>query len=564
MQTPIKSLIKTISTIMLMLSFTQFTFADNKEEMDEIWKFSKNFFSKVYESLDTSSKSSHRLSLETWISQKSIEDLINKNDVSESFQEITDYCDRKFAWKRLTCEENLISKYYNEEDMLKLESEFFKKDINNEIWADWDVKNSFFDLVYDLNIIDIILFWEDATIFYYKYWKLSDPFDSGWDSSGSGSENKIKQISNYLDWNYDDLQFKEATNDIYWNEIKTELVPYSILEQQYHWSNQEIINSFKWGNNVCSDPHKFVFKDKEINPVLVANELLTETVWNKTVTTNIKTLETLWIPSSVFFNLTNFDSKDMSALKIWEDGFISFIDLNENKEKECSEQLYWWLICLDELKKSWLCTEDKNFCIEISKKNKDQNVLGDSSSYSTNSACINCIVKIMINIIEEKLMWNSLNPKENSNKNWNLPNWLSVFKPVSKILDVTYLRIPWLTEKDPYDLNLERIKKEREYQKALNANPPKCFDRSTIQNNQQIKNVSNNTEKCEDIVKASKKNIESSQKKESRVRSRKTYFDDVFWRFKEFRELFEDWIEENVRNMPFQKWENIEPCNTKG
>ncbi len=553
----LKSSIITLS----ILIFTQTWFADNKKELEDIKKLSNNFFSEIYNSLDTSSKSSFRLSLETWISQKTIEDLVNKIDNRESFAEITQYCNNNFKWKpRWTCEENLVEKYYNEEDIIKLQSDFFQESLNNEIWADWDIQNSFFDLVYDLNIIDIILFWEEATIFYYKYWKLWDPFHSSWNKDGTWSTNAIEQINDYLAWNYDNLQ-NTQTGVSYWSLTETEIIEYSYLEQQYHWSNQEVTNSFEWGGQSCFDPHSFTFNQTQINSNLVANDQLTAMSWSLIITNNINTLEELWISNSVFLNLTNLDSEDLSMIEIWEDWFIDFVDPNEDDEKECSKELYWWLFCLDDLKNEWICTENKNFCIEIKRTVKEQNVLWDSSRYESSSSCINCIVKIMINIIEDNLMWRSIHPRENSNKNWNLPNWMSVFRPMSKIIDISYLTIPWLTGKDPEDLDLKRIKKEREHEEAKRKNTMNCFDRSTLQDNQQIDTVRYNMQECENVQIASKKYTNSSQKKQSRVKSRKTYFDDVHWRFKEFRELFESWIEENIINIPFNKWKNIKSCN---
>jgi len=104
---------------------------------------------------------------------------------------------------------------------------------------------------------------------------------------------------------------------------------------------------------------------------------------------------------------------------------------------------------------------------------------------------------------------------------------MSVFRPMSKIIDISYLTIPWLTGKDPEDLDLKRIKKEREHEEAKRKNTMNCFDRSTLQDNQQIDTVRYNMQECENVQIASKKYTNSSQKKQSRVKSRKTYFDDV-------------------------------------
>lgn len=545
-----------ISLLILTIFLYQNIFAEEDAEIDEIKKFTKNFYSEVYNNLDTEKKTSFRLSKESWLSQWAIESIINSED--KYFDEITNYCNEKFNWRRWECEKSITDKFLYEEDILKIEKWFNKETFANEIWSDWNMQNSFFDVIYDLNIIDIILFWEDATIFFYKYdSSSSEPLYSLWKWNTNQNSGNVELIKNYIEWTDEFWKPTTTWNKIIWNSWT--LINGDNSDTKKYWTNLEVKNYYSWNSDMCTDPLRFAFEDNTKNSTWW-NQIINWTTWSSLIES--PDFDNLGISEELFSNITNLDNEDFKILKIWNDWYLEFKDENKKKDIECKKKLYWWLICLDKLKNTWLCTEDKMFCIEIIYKITTQDLLWWYSWWWKNSWwCIACLVRKMIMIIEDNLMWRTLTPRENSNKNGNLPNWMSVFRNPSKLFNVTYVPLPWLKEKDPNIIDKMRIEKERENEKTLYSEITNCEDRSFITPWQEANKVSDNHNDCATILDNGKNFLWKYQKEISRIDSRKMYFSDVYLRFKEFRTLFENWIEYNINKMPLNDWEKIKSCN---
>ena len=554
-----------IFIIFILILLNQNVFAFSKKEEDKIIKYSKNFYSDVYNTFDNSSKISSRLSKETSLSKETINSIINWR--YENIDKIKLYCEKKWLvlW---TCTQNIINKYNNEDEILKLENALYQEGHVNEVWADWDLSNGFFDIVYDLNIIDIILFWEEASIFLYQYeqecpWELfGKDCDEGDDSNKKKGNNKkpktkADRIKNYIQEQENYLVQSKTWKAISWdvNLTWTKRVISNLTEN--YWTNTEVENQYSIQSGMCSDPLLFSFKQHWED---VLNTKVTQVATDTTVASNSSWatgLTNLTISRELFSSITGFDEKDLKNIDVWKDWSIVFPDENKEKKKECKKSLYWNLICLDDLKNLWWCSDDKQtFCIEVKYIKWEQGVLWSGAD---TPSCINCIVKQIIEIIEDNLLWLPLHPRDNSNQNWSVPNRYWSSKLPFKFIDITSVPVPWLIEKDPKDNNKKESEKDRESQKTSKTPPTNCLSRSTVSQGSQ-KKVSQSIDDCNTVSSESKKLGTQNIEQKTQINSRKYYFNDVYLRIREFRTLFQSWIEENIAKMPFSKFEEIKTC----
>jgi hypothetical protein len=102
----------------------------------------------------------------------------------------------------------LKDNYLYEKKLITLETKLKSEASASEIWSDGDLSNSFFDIIVDLNIIEVILFSENS----YEF-----PFSDNYDFSDNSSNNND---SSQNDENNDDdnlISLKVMAND--WIEI---------------------------------------------------------------------------------------------------------------------------------------------------------------------------------------------------------------------------------------------------------------------------------------------------------------------------------------------------------
>lgn len=530
---------------------------ESKDDYDEIIQMWTNFYNETYDNIDVSRKSTFRLSLETWLSQEAIDNFINNKDSTKTFKEITNYCNKNF-WteQRWSCEDMIRNKISTEKIIFDFEKTLKNETYWNEIYADWDLSNSFFDIIHDLNIIDIILFWEDATIFFFKY----DKDNKNTDNPYRPTINKSWELedNNLLQWLDSQNDYSWTLWDEEWNIWNDNLIPLNsndILNSS--WTNTKV-NIINDNGNICRDPLKLTFTQNS-NKNIFWNNNGSESSWEIPETEESDLIHNNWIPDELFNEIIWWDINSIqnnSAI------FKPNLNLSINKqktEKVCKKELYWWLICLDDLKNNWWCTKDKVFCVEINYKTANHKT---SWEWEDNS-CIACIVKSIIKMIDKELMWRALYPRENSNKNWSVPNWLWIFGNPSKFISVEWLPLPWLSEKSGEKLSLEKMEEEREHSKDYNSNITNCESRCLVKQQwwQQTSDAITCNEECYESLNVIKDVWNKSLSKEKNVNSQKGYFSDVNWRLNEFRELFERWIEDQIRAFPFFEWENIKQCN---
>lgn len=140
----------------------------------------EDFYLTIYESTkDSQQNVLRRLELQTSFTQTEISQALQGN-YTEGFKEA---CFARFGSETsdvlYRCHGILEDNFKYEQHLIDLEGRLANEALASEVWSDGDLSNSFFDIMTDFNIVEIILFGENT----YTY-----PFDGdGSDSSDSGA-----------------------------------------------------------------------------------------------------------------------------------------------------------------------------------------------------------------------------------------------------------------------------------------------------------------------------------------------------------------------------------------
>ena len=514
--------------------------------------FSENFFSDIYNKTEYQKTSLKRLSSKLWLDEKFLNNFLNPQNSNKKIS-LWIKCDKnKWNFCKMVKKDNSHISYYenilrnkiqNEIKIVKLEEKLQSIWENEEIFADWDYNNSFFDVVTQWNIIDAILFWKDWMTPFYKYKKKKKNNNDN-NSNDNNVENKIK--NQIQDWKSKEKTNKETSYFNSLNQSESQNIKKLSDKKNFYW---KIKNSkeIKKKLQICIDP--FLVEKNSWN-----EKIFSKTEKNKSITDKIlKETWNSWKNISEITDKINLEWYDFQISENW------FIKPNEkvNSWKECKKPLYWWYICLDS--SFWKCYpiwkkiseemwENWQFCVDIRFITGSQDLLWNWKSAN----CINCYIEKWLQIIEDKLYWEALYPRRNKIKNWNLPN-LSWLKRMFSFLDISYVPMPWDKE------NYRKNEKKEKLQLKESCSP--SFKNKFQQSEWYFSKFDKLTTEEQKIVNEyCRNNILNEKNKEKAAILKDAYFWDVNWRISEFRNLFQNWILDNIQWMPFNKLENMKSC----
>ena len=167
----------------------------------------ENLYLRIYESAkkDINTKSFERLSVQSGFSQADIQ-MALEGRINDSLKK---KCERLFqlntSQSLYNCLSTLKENYLYEKNLIAFETRLKGESMASEIWSDGDLSNSFFDVVVDLNIIEIILFGENT----YEY-----PFSDNYDfSDDEDDEDNIGDQEDSDDSDEDSDEDNEVTDD---------------------------------------------------------------------------------------------------------------------------------------------------------------------------------------------------------------------------------------------------------------------------------------------------------------------------------------------------------------
>lgn len=523
-----------------MASFIFFSFANASDFKYEIDKW--EFYSSVYDDIDSANdRAAKKVSLETWISEEALVSLFYNLD--DNFPEIKKYCDKESNKNYSSCHNSLNKKLLfekeNEEFLFELE-EYWKY---NQIWADWDLDNSFFDIVYDLNVIDYILFWEDSTelsmdLINLDFWKWDDDdknpdSQDPWSSDNETSSSSSSSSSSW-DWNSN----PDTSSSWWWPWDNS-----SSSSSSSTWSSWDPKTNDS--NEICIDPllykktQKENDKEKDNNDDYNSRENKKKKEFNNALSSNENFSN---LDPDLAYEIFHWNTellKNSSNSKYWFSGLDKKIP-NEN----CKKPIYWWLICLDDL---FYCNDNEMFCVEVNFK---ETVL--ESYYAKESSCVNCFVEFMLKTIKEELLWKTLNPKENSIKSPSVTNWLTIFWWFSPNLDISYKPLPWDKEIN----NFEETEEEKIFESIINPSVTNCEDANTKAETS-IEKQNNEIAICKETQEYIKEKETEREVYQNITKSKKFFEADASGRFEEFKDLFEAWVLNNIRWFPIEKLEDL-------
>lgn len=153
----------------------------------------QGLYLRIYESVknDLGKKSLERISKQSTFSQSDIEQALEGNFTENLIEKCKAlYNQSNLSSDLYSCLSTLEENYNYEKRLVALETEMKGEGEANEIWSDGELSNSFFDLIVDLNIIEIILFGENT----YEF-PFSDNYDFSDNSNNSDSNNAENQNS---------------------------------------------------------------------------------------------------------------------------------------------------------------------------------------------------------------------------------------------------------------------------------------------------------------------------------------------------------------------------------
>lgn len=229
--------------------------------------FSENFYSdiknEVYENEQKQLIESIQAALKT--REEFVENLLNDNLSIDEQKELDNLCANNaksgISAKQI-CLENIEEFIAAEIDLAKIQSQMNAELSVNEIWSNGTLVDSPFDLVVDLNIIDVILFGSEAEIPFAQYDKKKRPVSSvvvGRRISTEGTTNSGDDLDDSKDdfielteggvlYSGDDLDMLSSDDDIT-SDYEGELNTISSIDNQL----------------ACSDPRELVYIDFSVN-----------------------------------------------------------------------------------------------------------------------------------------------------------------------------------------------------------------------------------------------------------------------------------------------------------
>jgi len=503
--------------------------------------FYENFYSNIYDETDYKKKSLERISDETWLDEKFLLSFYNW-----SWATLLDTECKTNKWplcKIVNLHKNtelfysniLTNKINSELKLVKLEQKLKSTAEDEEIFADWDYDNSFFDIVTQWNIIDVILFWKDWMTPFFKYKKDNKKEEKKSDNNNQKPDQKIK--------NQKENKYKE--DKISFFDDKTKNFSENKTEKTKNWF---YLNTIKNQNKkeeelqICLDPN--LININSLNKKRLAQKWEKSSTLDKTLQENNKINSINWekIKSE---NENSIDLKKNQTSKNW------FVKPKDDWWEECKKPLYWWYICLDDISK-WNCYKiwkdwkNWSFCWEINMITDSQDLLWNIKWDNS----INWYISKWLKIIEDKIYWEALFPRENSLNNWNLPNLIWTKRDFS-FLDISWMAMPW--EKENYKKN------ERKPQINLEEKYNPDFQDKIWQAQWDIVKLEKLlSEKTAKEYKDLNKTKILSQEKAATIKD--AYFWDINWRITEFRNLFQNWILENINWLPFEKLKKLPSC----
>lgn len=542
--------------IIFFLFFSENTFSFSIKNNEK--EFSENFYSDIYEKTDYKKKSLERISNETWLDEDFLIWFENPNNIKlkkwEKKKSLFEKCKEEGSKNWNLCK--IINKnntkdsiYYNnylinkinfEIKLVKLEQKLKSIWDNEDIFSDWDYKNSFFNVVTQWNIIDAILFWKDWMTPFFKYKKSED------------NQGNIKKIDN---------QNPENTYTQTENKTNKEVITYFWYNTSF--KSEILNNSIKnWSSDskIFKDKNWKIITDICIDPFLVENNLNNQKIFYKNNKNYSNIEKILKNNNNSWKNISqdnqsnySYDDTNYTITSNW------FIEPKEDEWEKCKKPLYWWYICLDSNK--WDCFpiwkkinwsnegENWKFCWEIKYISWSQDLFWNRED--TN--CINCYIKKSLQIIEDKIEWQVVYPRPNDIK-MSIPNSKWINRDYS-FLEISYKPMPW--DKENYKKNEK--KEETTLEKKCEAQFRDIIQQS-LWNIDKLFKLSKEGKITQD--KYCKNNKLKLDSKESIAIIKDAYFWDTNQRITEFRNLFQKWILKNIESMPFDKLENIPSCKS--
>ncbi len=204
----------------------------------------RDMYLSIYESTkkDIDQKTLERVSKQSNFSQEELESILG-GVFTEGFRS---KCESLFqsqtSQSLYSCMAILKDNYEYEKHLITLETSLKGDSDASEIWSDGDLSNSFFDLIVDLNIIEIILFGENT----YQY-----PFGDSYNFDLFGEHNDGNSGSDQSDEVDDGVDGSEKNKDDSVDDSKICIDPDEIIFEKTIWTtnNNLISGSFSSSDN---------------------------------------------------------------------------------------------------------------------------------------------------------------------------------------------------------------------------------------------------------------------------------------------------------------------------
>ena len=147
-----------------LLAFFLFCTSVQAFDVDE---FAEEFYGDILNKVEVEESVivAKRVSYQSGLPEELIQMLIKGSVTNEGKRLIEQWCGKGNSINiNSTCEENLLEQVELELDLAQLETQVGHDIIQDEIWANGTLRDAPFDLVVDLNVIDIILFGKESDI----------------------------------------------------------------------------------------------------------------------------------------------------------------------------------------------------------------------------------------------------------------------------------------------------------------------------------------------------------------------------------------------------------------
>ncbi len=518
--------------------------------------FAKNFYGDIKERVENEEKItvSGRVNFSTGLSHNIVEELMKGNLSTENEQQVRKYCGEEGLIFNSVCRENLKKTVVLEMDLAEMETQMDLELSADEIWANGTLQDSPFDLVVDLNIIDVILFGTSAEIPLARWDKVDkkdklEPVVADRISNSPLKNNLIVVGEDGEGDTWKDDDNYEHDDDINLNGEKISFDLAGIFKKPELDSE----------NLQCIDPESIIFLSSNINENNNNNEnggVKVGEPENEEGNTNGNNSESL-----------NTENDELDDKPLPEGDLFTLADTEE--KETCKKGMYGGYFCpeevgdenescnpLEQACKKCLTKEDSDveFCVTWEFKNSEHSLLSSLWMEDSIQSYTETALKVYDNLIGVA----PLTPKKNQNQGGFLTHMSDLDRPIAKMIYIKG-KIPdeWTAESKLKDFSHEAL--VGDWRRIWFATRPayneegnafKNYDRSI----QRFTSESNEV----DMLEGSRINAEmDSFNRMSSDESVAIYYKNVENNLEHFRKNFFEVFNETIKEFPFEEVEGV-------